>query len=316
MPASAATARCCACNEARALSSFAAPRGGAAGLGAARRPADASNRRPMLTRVLEPETLDHLAADDPAAQRARRDLRRVNAFMGARRILARALARALPGERSGLRILEIGCGDGRLLLDVARRRGARWPAAQRRPARPPADRRRRDARRLCRRGLAGADDRRRRPRLGVRGDGQRALGRSRRQPVPAPFRRRSAGPRARRLRAPRRRARCLRAAAQPLRARREPLDLLPRRKRGDAPRRRAERSRRLRRQRAGEGVAGRRGTRGASTNTRTARSRIAFAPCAGAPSHEDARSTPRSSAPGRPARASRSCSRAPAGRSR
>ena len=26
----------------------------------------------MLTRVLEPETLDHLAADDPAAQRARR----------------------------------------------------------------------------------------------------------------------------------------------------------------------------------------------------------------------------------------------------
>ena len=42
----------------------------------------------MLPRVLEPETLDHLAPDDPVAQRSRRDLRRVNAFMGARRILS------------------------------------------------------------------------------------------------------------------------------------------------------------------------------------------------------------------------------------
>lgn len=83
----------------------------------------------MLTRVLEPETLDHLAPDDPAAQRSRRDLRRVNAFMGARRILERALDRALP-DRAGLRILEIGCGDGRLLLEVARRRGRRWPGAR------------------------------------------------------------------------------------------------------------------------------------------------------------------------------------------
>ncbi len=82
----------------------------------------------MLARVLEPETLDHLPADDPAAQRARRDLRRVNAAMGARRILERALARALP-DRRGLRLLEIGCGDGRLLLDVAKHRGERWPDA-------------------------------------------------------------------------------------------------------------------------------------------------------------------------------------------
>ena len=84
----------------------------------------------MLTRVLEPETLDHLAADDPAAQRARRDLRRVNTAMGARRILERALARALPEDRRGLRLLEIGCGDGRLLLDVAKHRGERWPDAR------------------------------------------------------------------------------------------------------------------------------------------------------------------------------------------
>jgi SAM-dependent methyltransferase len=85
----------------------------------------------MLPRILEPETLDHLAPDDPVAQRSRRDLRRVNAFMGARRILARALARAVAGDPAGpLRILELGCGDGRLMLEVARHRGRRWPGAR------------------------------------------------------------------------------------------------------------------------------------------------------------------------------------------
>src|SRR5580765_6818899 len=90
----------------------------------------------MLPRVLEPETLDHLAPDDPAAQRARRDLRRVNAFMGARRILERALEKALAatdetvGGVGRLRILEIGCGDGRLMLEVARHRGERWPEVE------------------------------------------------------------------------------------------------------------------------------------------------------------------------------------------
>jgi SAM-dependent methyltransferase len=84
----------------------------------------------MLPRILEPETLDQLAADDPVAQRSRRDLRRVNAFMGARRILARALDRVTRENRTrALRIVELGCGDGRLMLDVARHRGERWPAA-------------------------------------------------------------------------------------------------------------------------------------------------------------------------------------------
>ena len=85
----------------------------------------------MLARVLEPETLDHLAPDDPVAQRSRRDLRRVNAFMGARRILARAMARAVGDVPAApLRILELGCGDGRLMLEVARHRGDRWPGAR------------------------------------------------------------------------------------------------------------------------------------------------------------------------------------------
>jgi SAM-dependent methyltransferase len=88
----------------------------------------------MLPRVLEPETLDHLAPDDPAAQRSRRDLRRVNAFMGARGILERALGKALAPSTGvagcasrALRIVELGCGDGKLMLDVAKHRGARLP---------------------------------------------------------------------------------------------------------------------------------------------------------------------------------------------
>ena len=85
----------------------------------------------MLPRVLEPETLDHLAPDDPVAQRSRRDLRRVNAFMGARRILVRAMTRAVGDARARpLRILELGCGDGRLMLEVAKHRGERWPGAR------------------------------------------------------------------------------------------------------------------------------------------------------------------------------------------
>jgi SAM-dependent methyltransferase len=79
----------------------------------------------MLPRILEPETLDHLAPDDPAACRARRDLRRVNRVMGARAILERAIAKVVPrGPAAPLRVIELGCGDGRLMLDVARSRHA------------------------------------------------------------------------------------------------------------------------------------------------------------------------------------------------
>ncbi len=87
----------------------------------------------MLPRILEPETLDHLAPDDPAAQRSRRDLRRVNAFMGARGILERSMTRALRSRDAAarpLRVLELGCGDGRLMLGLAEHRGTRWPCVQ------------------------------------------------------------------------------------------------------------------------------------------------------------------------------------------
>ena len=82
----------------------------------------------MAARTLEAETLDHLAPDDPAAIRARRDLRRVNRVMGAQGVLERALARVGPavGGAGPVRVLELGCGDGLLLLDLARAGRLDW----------------------------------------------------------------------------------------------------------------------------------------------------------------------------------------------
>ena len=66
-----------------------------------------------------PELLDRLPPTDPAAIRSRRDLQRVNRLMGHTRILAHALR----GITGGSRVLELGTGDGTLLLRVARRLG-------------------------------------------------------------------------------------------------------------------------------------------------------------------------------------------------
>ena len=77
-------------------------------------------------RILEPEWLDELPATDPRAIRSRRDLVRVNALMGNARHVARDLA-ALGRVHS---IAEIGAGDGRFLLAVARRLAAAPGRAQ------------------------------------------------------------------------------------------------------------------------------------------------------------------------------------------
>ena len=86
-----------------------------------------------LPRTVLPEVLDGLAADDLDAQRSRRDLQRVHRAMGTRATLLRAL-RALPLARARsaspvpLRVLELGAGDGSLLLGVARSLQGEWPA--------------------------------------------------------------------------------------------------------------------------------------------------------------------------------------------
>ena len=71
----------------------------------------------MIARVVEPELLDALPSDDPDAMRSRRDLRVINAWMGNARHLTRAIMSLTfaPGS-----ILEMGSGDGVLMLQIAR----------------------------------------------------------------------------------------------------------------------------------------------------------------------------------------------------
>jgi len=74
-------------------------------------------------RVLVPEILDGLAPDDPRAIRSRRDLVRINAVMRQPAIMARYLSR-LDCPKV---LADLGGGDGRFLLAVAKRLARRWP---------------------------------------------------------------------------------------------------------------------------------------------------------------------------------------------
>jgi hypothetical protein len=77
------------------------------------------------TRCVLPEVLDGLEADDPRGRRSRRDLQRVHAAMRSVSILLRAVAMlrlATPPRR----ILELGAGDGTLLLRFARAQRPQW----------------------------------------------------------------------------------------------------------------------------------------------------------------------------------------------
>lgn len=75
-----------------------------------------------LPRRVAPETLDALAPEDAAARASRRDLRRIHRVMGTRSILRARLRDWCSGGRANapLRVLEIGAGDGTLMLGVAR----------------------------------------------------------------------------------------------------------------------------------------------------------------------------------------------------
>jgi hypothetical protein len=76
-------------------------------------------------RRIEPERLDDLAADDPRARRARRDLRRVNAIMLQPGIMRSLLLRH--AEKPPRRLIDLGGGDGTFMLQVAGRLARRWP---------------------------------------------------------------------------------------------------------------------------------------------------------------------------------------------
>ncbi len=83
-------------------------------------------------RVVVAEVLDSLDADDPLALQSRRDLARVHLAMGSRRIIGRAWRALMPAGPVGapLRILELGAGDGTLLLGVARHLQRAWPTVE------------------------------------------------------------------------------------------------------------------------------------------------------------------------------------------
>ena len=74
-----------------------------------------------ISRIVTAETLDTLSEMDPDAKRARRDLRRVHRVMGTRSILCRAFKELVASHQlvRPLKILELGAGDGSLILGVA-----------------------------------------------------------------------------------------------------------------------------------------------------------------------------------------------------
>lgn len=60
-----------------------------------------------MKRVVEPELLDELSSDDPAAIRSRRDLRMINWFMGNEGWIQRQI-------EEGESMVELGAGTGEL----------------------------------------------------------------------------------------------------------------------------------------------------------------------------------------------------------
>jgi SAM-dependent methyltransferase len=78
-----------------------------------------------VIRSLHSELVDDLPPEHPGAIQTRRDLRRINALMGHAGILARSLKKVFP-KQPATRVLEIGAGDGEILLRVARRLADTW----------------------------------------------------------------------------------------------------------------------------------------------------------------------------------------------
>lgn len=78
-----------------------------------------------MERVIEHELLDDLPVDDPGAVGSRRDLQKLNRIMNHAGSLSRMLESGLHG-RLPRRIVELGAGDGTLLLQLARHFSRHW----------------------------------------------------------------------------------------------------------------------------------------------------------------------------------------------
>lgn len=81
-----------------------------------------------FARRMEVEWLDILPGDDPGAIRSRRDLRRINIIMFSAGTMASAFARG--AKEKPRSILDLGSGDGTMMLAVAKRLAPRWPGVK------------------------------------------------------------------------------------------------------------------------------------------------------------------------------------------
>jgi hypothetical protein len=79
-----------------------------------------------MERRLSRELLDDLPAEDPRAIRGRKDLRRLNALMRHAEMLTSALCSLSERESGQRQIVELGAGDGTLMLRVAEKLGFGW----------------------------------------------------------------------------------------------------------------------------------------------------------------------------------------------
>jgi hypothetical protein len=82
-----------------------------------------------MNRVVAAEWLDQLPASDHRAIRSRRDLRRVNFWMGNPPRMTDALRRIFNGNPPR-RLAELGAGDGTLMLRLARTLFTQWPGVK------------------------------------------------------------------------------------------------------------------------------------------------------------------------------------------
>ncbi len=78
-----------------------------------------------LSRLVFPEIMDRLPATDAASLRIRRDLNLINCLIPNSRIIAQSLASRFPNGAPRV-LLDIGCGSGKVMLQVARRLAPRW----------------------------------------------------------------------------------------------------------------------------------------------------------------------------------------------
>ena len=79
-----------------------------------------------MTRNVQPEWLDELPPADPQAIGSRRDLQRLNFWMGHRRIIQRQLVNFFR-KQAPRRMVELGAGDGTLMLGLAQKLSVQWP---------------------------------------------------------------------------------------------------------------------------------------------------------------------------------------------